>query len=562
VELPASDPVRARIAAAWDQPGERLAERAESALAAARAVGMRQLEAPARGVLLQTSLGSPRERAEAAVLLAPDLPAAQAALASARRAEADPTGAALAFLSGLAAIPRHLEASLWVEAVAGQWAAAALILGSGLFLLVAAGAAVPSVARNLQTMRPDLPGPSVLAGIATLVLLPAALGEGAFGLVVGLGFMAAFSASWWVRGLVVAALATVLLGLYPMLDRAGASLAAIAVRPAALAAHTAENGLPSAVELARLEAAPDTRHAMRASAARARRIGDLETAEARYAPLVAGRGQTRPAADLLNNAANVRFVSGDAEGAIALYELAIETTNSPAIWFNLSQAYGRAVRLDDQDTALAQAQRLDVGSVWELTTRFTDGVADVPLSVRASMPDLLDAEAGAELGRDLRTPLAPGTGGRGVPLAAAWALGAACLGLGLGTLLQRTAGRDADHYDGIARALQSGSGDSSARARRVTELRRRQQRDAGLRGLLAWVVPGAAGVLRGRPLLGWLAALSVGVVAACLLRPGIALADPLSVGGMAEGLAWLGVAAGGLFYLLFLVLAMWLGEDA
>ena len=76
------DPVRAALWRAWSAP-DTLDGRVQRLQRAGLSAGIGSLDAPARALLLDSSLGDPLERAEWAVQLAPALPAARAALAAA-----------------------------------------------------------------------------------------------------------------------------------------------------------------------------------------------------------------------------------------------------------------------------------------------------------------------------------------------------------------------------------------------------------------------------------------------------------------------------------------------
>jgi len=65
------------------------------------------------------------------------------------------------------------------------------------------------------------------------------------------------------------------------------------------------------------------------------------------------------------------------ERAVALYERATRVTASAEILFNLSQAYGQAIRLQEQDATLARAQALSPDVVTALM---------IGLNVRYKLP--------------------------------------------------------------------------------------------------------------------------------------------------------------------------------
>ena len=139
---------------------------------------------------------------------------------------------------------------------------------------------------------------------------------------------------------------------------------------------------------------------------------------------------------------------------------------------------------------------------------------------------------------------------------------AAAAGLLLGAVLRRLAGPEQDLYADIARLLQAQGGDSVARMAQLEELRVRQRRVERAADLAAWLVPGAAGMVAGRPLLALLSAsVFAGGAAVFLHRHGI-VPDPLALGALPMALTAALLSGLALVYLALLVLALWLRERA
>jgi tetratricopeptide (TPR) repeat protein len=561
VDVSDRDPVRAALLRAWSLPSQDLAERVRRTQRAGLALGLGNLEAPARALLLEPAFGAPLERARLAVELAPELPATHAALAAAYFDGWQLSPAWRAFRSALTAAEHQLEARLWLEATGSDVAFGAAFAGALGFLALAACAAFPRFARDLRALR-ELPGPSAGALAAALVLLPVALGEGLAGLGLGLASFALVNGSWWRRLWVMGAAALLVVSLHPLLERRAASHAALALDETALAAWAVEQGTPTASELARvLRHADDDPLASRALALRLARQGELALAEERFARLIE-RDDATP--ELLANAAAVRLSVGDLEGATELYEQAVASSDSPVLRFNLAQAYGRAIRFDEQELALAEAQTLDPDVLVGLNQRYNgqDGalVAFLPLSAGEVIERLSRSSATPHLASALRRPLAPGAVGAGRADAVV-ALGfALALGLLFGAGLRRIAGPEEDHYAGIARLLQARGGDSMSRMAQIEMLRARQRRNERLATLAAWLVPGAAGMVGGRPLLALLGtALFASGASLYWFREG-AIADPLALGALPAALLGVGLGALGLAYLLVLSVAFALRE--
>ncbi len=554
-QLTGEDPVRAVLWRAWSLPQE-VAERAHRVQRVGLSAGISNLDAPARALLLEPSFGDPLERAEQAVALAPELPAAHAALAEQRLAHFQLSAGVESLLEAIEMAWSHLEARLWLEATGSQ-ALFDACLGAALgFLALAACAAFPRFARDLRRLC-ELPAPSAAALALSIVLIPAALGGGLAGLGLGLLAFALVNGSAWRRLSALSAAALMLVALFPLLERRAESYAALAFDPLALAAWATEQGVPSASDLARVVRAAETDpFAGRALALRLARQGELEEASRRFEQL---RREDR-SAELISNSATVSLLRGDVEGAIGLYEQAAESSSSALLRFNLAQAYGRAIRLDAQDLALAEAQSLDFDVLSDLNQRYNgqDGalVAYLPTPTATVLERLHDPEAAAFLARRMRAGLAGGTLGesRGDAVVSFWL--AAAAGLLFGTALRRMAGPEEDLYAGIARLLQARGGDSVERMAQLEELRLRQRRMGRLAGVLSWLVPGAAGMLADRPLLSLLSVSVFASGAALYTHRAGAVPDPLALGmlpGMLAALLLVGLA---LAYLTLLGLAL------
>jgi tetratricopeptide (TPR) repeat protein len=553
------DPVRAALWRAWSAPDE-LRARVTRLQRAGLSAGIGSLDAPARALLLEPALGDPLQRAELAVQLAPELPAAHAALSLARFDRWDLLGAWAEMRKAADTALAHLEARLWLEATAHDALFGACLSGALGFLALAALAAFPRFARDLRRLR-ELPGPSSGALAVAVVLAPVALGEGLAGLGLGLLAFALVNGSAWRRLWVLSAGAALLVALFPLLERRAETRAALVLDPVAVAAWSTEQGTPGAVELARVvRAAESDPLAARAVALRLARQGELAEAERRFGQLL----EQDPSPDLLANTAAVRLLRGDTEDAIALYERAARDSGSAVIRFNLAQAYGRAIRLDVQDIALREAQSLDPDVLSNLNHRYNgqDGalVAYLPLPVEPVLERLHGSAATAALARASRQAFAPGVVGesRGDAVVAFWL--AAAAGLLLGFALRRFAGPEEDLYLGIARLLQTKGGDSNARMAQLQELRQRQRRVERAAGVVAWLVPGAAGMVANRPLLAWLSVAVVACAGSLWLHREGAVPDPLALGALPGALSVLALWALGLLYLVLLFAALALRE--
>jgi tetratricopeptide (TPR) repeat protein len=571
---PAGAGERPHLLEAWSRHDVPLVERVEATHSAALELGLRSVEPAARALLADLPPGGPErvEVARAAARLAPDLPAAHFALASALAGEWELVAAVRAAATTVLAFGRSLDASLWLQAAAFRALGVALVSGAALYLLLAALFTARAAAHDLgDRLSRQMPDFSRAALLCVVLIAPAAFGEGLLGLCLGCLVVAL---AWRARGFAVEAVAALLLvaGLHPALLAAGRALAAFHADPVAVAAHTAEHGLAWPMHLARLSrASASDPLAARALALGVKRTGNFEEAAARYEALLA----TEPGdAELLNNAANVRLALGDVQGAIDLYQRALGIAPSAVGWFNLSQAWGAALNVVELDAALARAQTLDhalVEDLSEIQGRAIHFVADLPVPDAVLHRRLLAAGDAAAVAVDLRRPLAPGLIGAS-PLAAGTAIAGA---LGLGLLLrgrfrasracERCGALVCPRCEGVTpRGLCAAcdrvahspeSTDPALRAARVAALNQRRERSDRIWLALGIAVPGVVGLRLGRRAHALASCLlAAGALAFWLGRHGAA-PDPLAAGGAGPALAAAVAAVLGLAYAALLAAA-------
>jgi tetratricopeptide (TPR) repeat protein len=528
-ELPDRDPIRSAIDRAWLLPSKSLVERVERTQRAGLAMGLRNLDGPARALLASHELGTAAVRARHAVQLAPDLPAAHAALAAAKLEAGDLRGGIQSLSEALAAIPRHLDARAWATVAWQQALGFGALAWAALFLGLGAAASMPSLIHALGAPRLKLAGPAALAALGAVVMA-CALVEGPAGALLGLGAVAVAIGPATKRICAAIVAAAALVALHPGFDRLASGQLALANDPVAVAAQRIEAGIPTAAEIGVALAAAETDPlAARAIALHAKRAGDPVAAADYFAHAIA----TQPDAEVLNNAANVAFALGDTKGAIALYERSTALEATPIGFYNLSQALGRAVRLDEQDRALARAQNLDPQAVERITGQASGTtavlVADAALSAGAVFARADASGAHLRLAAAQRERFAPGQ--LGASLGSAFVvLGAVfAAAIAAGAALTRGAG-PRDFYADLARTLQAAVSDSTQRIAQLTRLRRQRARTERLLTVIALIVPGAAGLRFGRPILALFASLafaaSIGIAAASV----VAAPDPLALG--------------------------------
>lgn len=550
------------VMAAWQMPAASLEERVERTRRAALEVGAWNLDPAARALIRGVGGGTSVERAHAAVRLAPDLPAAHLALARALWLDEEaPMAAVHAVVDGLRAAGRHPEASLWF-AGSGLYLASAALIAAGLLviaigLVACAGHAAHDAGHLLRAPVPQFAG---FALIALLLLAPLLAGEGAAGLAIAMLAVAMLYAGTGARLALGLSAAAVFAGMHPLPRLAADALAAFPSDPVAQAAYSTAQGLPSPVDLARLEGATGDPLAQRALAIHARQTGNLGRADALYQALLE-RDPTDVA--LINNAANVRLELGHVKSALDLYERALELADSPVVLFNMSQAYGRSFQVDDLNRALAEAQRAGGELVAHFTslqrTKGQNFVVDYPLSTAQLWDRALARGEGAALAAEFRARVAPGRLFESRDQAAAVlavVVGAAWL------IARRFAPSRACARCGGRRCPRCGHGsgagelcmgctrlfyepektDRTLRVKRIDALRRRELRMRRIATAVSVLVPGAAGVMLRRPLRGFLAAVCFAVAAVAVIWRGGVVPDPL-VAGPAGPIAILGAGA-------------------
>ena len=492
------------------------------------ALGLRELDGPARALLLAAEYGDALERAQQAVILAPGLPAAQASLAEAKLRHGDLPAAVHALAAAVEAVATHLDARAWMSVTANEAATRAAFGWALLFLFLGAAAALPDLTYGLGATRLKLSSPAALAASGSVVMGLALL-EGPAGAVLGLAALSVANGSMLKRASSVVAVGVGLVALHAGVERAAVGRMLLVADPVAVAAHRIEAGIPTPLDLGiALRAAPSDSVAAHAIALHAKRAGDREASAQYFARLIA----SRPEPAVLNNAANVEYTRGNVPGAIALYERAAESEPSAIVYLNLSQAYGQAIRLDDQDRALARAQSLDARTVDRLTGHMTGNeafVTDASFSAGAVVARVEATRAPAKLAAATRERIAPGWLGSRIEAAAVFALIVLAAATAAGVKLGRAAG-PRDFYADLARTLRSGVGDSAQRVAQLSKLRKQRARADRLLTVVALVVPGAAGLRFGRPLAALIAsaAFVIGLAATSALR--FAPPDPMAVG--------------------------------
>lgn len=556
---------------AWFDEGRLPRSRAFAARKAALEVGLHEASGPARALIAPALRGGQLAEALLAVKLAPNLPLARVSLAAVYWRDGDRLAALRALGSAAAAVPRNLEATLWLADTLLVLLVGVLLIGSLSFIALVALRFVVSAAHDLgDLVSASMPGFARGALLASIVLAPFALGEGLLGAVIvlfGIGFLYGETRH---RTMLALGAVLLLLALVPLSRTAGRVLAMPTADPVATAAFAVRQGVqdPGDVALlARVESVDLL--AAQALAAHARQRGQVDEAFERYQRLV----ERRPGDPVAtNNLANLHFRSGDLEEAVALYEAASRSLDSPIVSFNLSQALARRFEMEPFEAALRHAQQLGGPIVAELSQQNDPGfVADLPISLAPIRARMFDAAEGSAFALALRAPLAPGRLGVDWQLPACLLTLVSLVGLLVGRRFEtsgscsrcgvRVCGRcDPDApgngtCNGCDRLFRHPEQtDAGLRAVRLEELSRRAARLRRASRAASAALPGFGGMVTGRPDHSLVAILCFGWMVAGLFALSGVVPDPLVMGAIGPLLVGSTVMVAGLGY-LWLVLA-------
>ncbi len=333
------------------------AERVLAAAEALRERGYEELPILAWALLETARKEGRAELVDRAVELAPGSPGV-------RFEAARISGDVKQLVMALAAMGTSLPGALFALAFAG------VVLGGGV-LAMALGVSLVAAIRGLglhghafghKLAAKDPPGwPGVLLLLAALAALPL-FGVGPVALAALFGAAGALRLPRADCFLVAIALSGAGLALGPGLEHMAPALAAVGREPALLASWRIDRGQALPGDLERVQSAsrraPGDAVFNFALATSALREGELLRAERQIGTPSDEAGPVLAAAGF-NLRGIVRLAQGDLAQAIPAFERARATQESAPVEFNLSQAYGRALRLTDQQPAFEAARKLD-----------------------------------------------------------------------------------------------------------------------------------------------------------------------------------------------------------
>lgn len=546
----AAEPVlQSEIDLAWFGAGPSLDERAERLEQRAMELGAGDVDHAARALISPQAEGMPMRNARLATRLAPNLPIAHMAEARALWESGQREEAVEAAVRAVRAIPRNLEASLWLAGSLLVMLAAVILIGSVCFVAAVAGTLFPRAAHDLGDLVPgSMPGFARAALLSVLLLVPILLGEGLLGFLLGLFALGFIYGSAAHRLSLALAAALIVLALHPVSRMAGRTLSALDADPVGSASFAVLQGFETDAEVEVLRSASsEDSLAEQALAVRARRMGQTDEAQARYESLLL----RRPMDPVVStNLANLRFREGQSEEAIRLYEDAATRLSSAVLLFNLSQAYASAFRMEEFESTMALAQRAAPAKAAALS-RAGDAsfVADLPLPVAQVRERMLEVSSGESLQRALQHRVAPGLLGSG------WMASAG--GFALVALLTMLFGGRYEHSSSCTRCGRRicircdatfwnsdvcdpchhlyhlpETTDPALRTARLAVLRKRELLIEKLALGAALTLPGAAGLLARRPDHAFVGILLFVVAAVMVVWRNGVVPDPLTVGAL------------------------------
>ena len=551
---------RSELERIWLTPGTSLEDRGQGIRRRALALGAANLDSPARALISEDRDGDNFARRQLAVLLAPDLPLAHAALGAAYWHRGEYARALAEYTESFLSIPRHLEASVWLVGSLLMILAGVMISGSLVFIFVEGISAFARAAHDLGDLLSNrMPMFARAALVFSALGIPLLLGEGVLGVAAVFLGIAVMYGRALDRGVLALAAVALWVGVYPCLEGSGKLLMALNADPLASASLALVRGSETPQQLALLLEADGRGDPLvdRTLAVRARRIGASGEAAERFTRLAEADSSDQFALTILGN---IAFESGDTEGAIAFYETGRRVqSDSAELMFDLSQAYAKVFRMEDGEFAMARAQQINGPAVAEfLGLDDSNFVADPAFPIAPIRSRMVAAASGRPMAEAVLALIAPGWLGEQPRYLA----GGLALAILLGFLAQgrfehasqclRCGRRICVRCDGemwssdlcgachhlFHRAEDT---DRALREARIEQLQAREDRLERLGVIASVLLPGFAGMRAHRPDLAFASLLLFVAALLFVVWQGGVVADPLAVG--AGGTFVLGASA-------------------
>jgi tetratricopeptide (TPR) repeat protein len=248
---------------------------------------------------------------------------------------------------------------------------------------------------------------------------------------------------------------------------------------------------------------------------------------------------------------NIEMRRGETEAAIGFYERAAAQLSSAILYFDLSQAYAKAFRMEEYEATLVLAQRMDAEVVAALSSLGdADLVADLPFPVGLLHDRFIALGMSQDAQFDLATALAPGRlGERWFLTASAFLLAVLfCLlfanrfdhastcercGHRICTRCEETVWSEDICEDCHHLFQYPAATDPSLRMARLQALSRREVRIDRILLAAAMLIPGVAGLAARRPDFAMFGLLLFGWIAVWIAWPAGVFEDPLLMGNAA-----------------------------
>jgi len=573
VAVPTPEIPRDRVVEAWRSAQPTSHGRAAALLRLRLEYGLGDLRAPAQVIHAAAVTEDAAEATELARDLAPRMPALQWIHVQDLWHGGERGAAVKAFGAMLWETAHQLESQRWLLAN-GLFVAWIVSLTTACAFIAMLGLkAFAHAAHDLgDVFSLEMPSFARWALLASIVLMPLCVGEGFAGTVL-VGFAIAFLyGKGRERGVLLMAATLWIVALHPLSQWASIATTVVEVDPITRSALAVTQGTGSRADVERLEAVVgEDLVAAHALAYLARRFGMDRQAMADL-DAMAERWPADPV--VLANRANIEMRAGNTEPAMSRYERAATQIESATLLFDLSQAYATVFRMEEYETSLARAQRIDDREVQALS-RLSDSklVADLafPLEIlrdRMRARGLVEAPSAR-----LAEWIAPGLLGAGwsataigfaVVVLAGWMLSrgfdrsSACTRCGHRICSRCESAVWSDELcDGCHHLFKNPeSTDAKLRMARLHALSIRESRIHGLTSLGSIVVPGFAGLASRRPDRALLGLALFAWIVTWVRWPAGVLVDPLWLGALAPllftvlgGIAVIGyvaIVAGGL----------------
>lgn len=542
---------REQVIAAWVEAPEAPYARAAALRRVRLELGMGDLLAPARVIQSSATEEDPEIYTAFARNLAPGAPSVWIAHASALARSGDIGAATKAMTAAIVSVAQNLSAQLWLFENLTFLLLVVVLAASLGFISLAALQVFPHAAHDFGDLLAGRRTPAFArsAALAALILVPLALGEGVIGLALALFVVAFAYGKTRQRNMLVMAAVMLVIGLHPLAQVVSIATTLVDQDPVARSVMAVVAGTETRADVERLEAVvEDDVAAAHALAYRTRRYGLEELSRTHLDAL----GEREPSDGFVLVAqGNIEMRRGETESAIGFYERAVEQVSSATLYFDLSQAYAKAFRMEEYEATLVRAQGMDAGVVAALSSLGdSDLVADLPFPIGLLQDRFIALTMSQDAQFDLAAALAPGRlGERWFVTAGAFVL-AALFGLLF-----------ADRFDHATRCDRCGhrictrceetvwseeicedchhlfqypaATDPSLRMARLQALSRREVRIDRIMLAAALLIPGVAGLASRRPDFAMVGLLLFGWITVWIAWPSGVFEDPLLMGNAA-----------------------------